>query len=74
MKTELEKGIAAAEAVAANWENGRDLAAAVRALSAWAAAARKAAAKKPRRAVVHVRGGVAYCNSKSVRIVDHDNR
>ena len=23
---------------------------------------------------VHVRGGVAYCDSPSVRIIDHDNR
>lgn len=74
MKNTLENGIEAAEAVAANWENGRDLAAAVRALSAWARSARASAARKPRRAVVHVRGGVAYCNSPSVRIVDHDNR
>ena len=23
---------------------------------------------------VHVRGGVAYCDSPAVRIIDHDNR
>ena len=74
MKTMLENGIAAAEAVAANWEDGRDLAGAVRALSAWAANARASAARKPRRAVVHVRGGVAYCASPAVQIIDHDNR
>jgi len=29
---------------------------------------------KPRKITVHVRGGVAYCDSPAVRIIDHDNR
>ncbi len=30
--------------------------------------------RQPRKITVHVRGGVAYCSSPLVRIVDHDNR
>ena len=30
--------------------------------------------RKPRRIGVHVRGGVAYCNSRKVIIIDHDNQ
>jgi len=35
-------------------------------------AARKKIAARP--ITVHVRGGVAYCDSPAVRIIDHDNR
>ena len=34
--------------------------------------ARKEIAARP--IAVHVRGGVAYCDSPAVRIIDHDNR
>ena len=34
----------------------------------------KLANRRTRRAIVHVRGGVAYCDSPAVRIIDHDNR
>ena len=30
--------------------------------------------RRKRRSIVHVRGGVAYCDSPAVRIIDHDNR
>ena len=34
----------------------------------------KLANRRKRRSIVHVRGGVAYCESPNVRIIDHDNR